>query len=109
LTGLGTVGTLLDSLLGAVLQASVVDRRSGKIVEGAGGVKVLTRPGRGGSQSVVDARPGSSSSTGKGNEKADLHESRVINSGRDVLDNNQINLLMASIVSGLGVLAGTLI
>ncbi|KAK5048905.1 hypothetical protein LTR84_005325 [Exophiala bonariae] len=111
LTGLGTVGTLLDSLLGAVLQASVVDRRSGKIVEGAGGVKVLTRSGRGGSQGAAVARPagGGSSSTGKGKEKADLHESRVINSGRDVLDNNQINLLMASIVSGLGVFAGTLL
>lgn len=102
LTGLGTVGTLLDSLLGAVLQASVVDRRSGKIVEGAGGVKVLTRSSRGASQSSADG-----GSTGKG--KLDPHESRVISSGRDILDNNQINLLMASIVSGLGVLVGTLL
>lgn len=102
LTGLGTVGTLLDSLLGAVLQASVVDRRSGKIVEGAGGVKVLTRSSRGASQSSADG-----GSTGKG--KSDPHESRVISSGRDILDNNQINLLMASVVSGLGVLVGTLL
>lgn len=100
LTVLGSVGTLLDSFLGAVLQASVIDRRSGKIVEGAGGVKVLTKPTRRPSQSVADS---------PGNTKVDLHESRVINSGNDILDNNQINLLMACLVSGLGVFAGTLI
>lgn len=108
LTVLGTVGTLLDSLLGAVLQASVIDRRSGKIVEGAGGVKVLTKPLRRSSQSAPDS-PGKRRRSVDGKDVSDLHESRVINSGHDILDNNQINLLMASVLSGLGVLAGTLI
>lgn len=39
-TGWGGLGSLLDSLLGGLLQASVVDKRSGKVVEGIGGQKV---------------------------------------------------------------------
>ena len=37
---MGTFGSLLDSALGGWLQASVVDVRTGKVVEGAGGQKV---------------------------------------------------------------------
>lgn len=37
----GALGSVLDSLLGGWLQQSVVDTRSGRIVEGAGGKKVL--------------------------------------------------------------------
>lgn len=36
----GLVGSALDSVLGGLLQASVVDKRSGKVVEGSGGRKV---------------------------------------------------------------------
>lgn len=36
----GLLGSVLDSVLGGLFQASVVDRRSGKIVEGSGGRKV---------------------------------------------------------------------
>lgn len=39
-TGWGTLGSLLDSVLGGLLQASVVDKRTGKVVEGTGGRKV---------------------------------------------------------------------
>ncbi|KIW97938.1 uncharacterized protein Z519_01522 [Cladophialophora bantiana CBS 173.52] len=99
LTGLGTIGTLLDSLLGATLQASVIDRRSGKIVEGPGGVKVLTRP-----KSTAPAQ-----FQGHGRRFSGEESSRVINSGNDILDNNQINLLMASIMSMSGMVAGSLL
>jgi uncharacterized protein (TIGR00297 family) len=36
----GALGSVLDSVLGGLLQASVVDKRSGKVVEGSGGRKV---------------------------------------------------------------------
>ena len=36
----GCLGSVVDSLLGGWLQASVVDVRSGKVVEGSGGRKV---------------------------------------------------------------------
>lgn len=39
----GLLGSVLDSMLGGLLQASVIDRRSGKIVEGSGGRKVSLR------------------------------------------------------------------
>ena len=39
-TAWGGLGSLLDSVLGALLQESVVDVRTGKIVEGRGGQKV---------------------------------------------------------------------
>lgn len=37
----GALGSILDSVLGALLQASVVDKRTGRVVEGTGGRRVL--------------------------------------------------------------------
>lgn len=40
----GSLGSLVDSALGGWLQASVVDARTGKVVEGSGGKKASTHP-----------------------------------------------------------------
>ncbi|KAL8712938.1 MAG: hypothetical protein Q9220_002796 [cf. Caloplaca sp. 1 TL-2023] len=70
----GGMGSLLDSALGGWFQASVVDARSGKVIEGNGGKQVLL--------------------TGK-HIKKDGNGSRRIESGIAFLDNNAVNVLMA--------------
>lgn len=42
MTAWGALGSVLDSVLGSLLQASVVDKTTGKVVEGNGGRKVST-------------------------------------------------------------------
>lgn len=67
---MGVFGSVLDSFLGATVQATVTDRGSGKVVEGPGGqrVKVL-----------------------EGGSRVQL--------GRDILTNNGVNLAMALLTS----------
>ncbi|KAG5928603.1 hypothetical protein E4U42_000317 [Claviceps africana] len=78
----GTLGSVLDSVLGALFQRSVRDVRSGKIVEGEGGDRVLVTPG-----------------SARGRDAADRAPSRAVESGWDLLDNNDVNFLMASTMS----------
>jgi uncharacterized membrane protein len=160
----GGLGSLVDSVLGGLLQASVVDIRTGKVVEGEGGKRVLTHPSGPSSlyfSKVADLRQNllhseeskdrvertsrmiheeevpvirsmvtgriiegeGTGDVGYTDEKG-LRErvkgagsnfdskgharrpSRLIESGREILDNNQVNFLMALIMS-LGGMAVT--
>ncbi|KAL8673939.1 MAG: hypothetical protein Q9168_001634 [Polycauliona sp. 1 TL-2023] len=74
----GGLGSLLDSALGGWLQESVIDVRSGKVIEGIGGKKVLLQGSH---------------------IKKDGNGSRRVESGLSLLDNNAVNLLMAATMS----------
>jgi uncharacterized membrane protein len=128
LTAAGFSGTLLDSLLGALFQASVIDVHSGKVVEGEGGRRVLVHsihplhlPKTGvcskvsnlaeGKNGIAKASGADTAASFKapetmlktgtsGNTVVDTqHESRKIEVGSDLLDNNAVNILMAGMVS----------
>ena len=43
----GGLGSVLDSVLGGLFQASVIDSRTGKVIEGTGGKKVSIYGGLG--------------------------------------------------------------
>ncbi|OJJ51140.1 hypothetical protein ASPZODRAFT_127162 [Penicilliopsis zonata CBS 506.65] len=120
----GTLGSLLDSVLGGLLQASVVDKRSGKIVEGSGGKKVLIHPSSTKAAGTADVTStatatqlrateaiantaalkgsritGTSAAGQPARPHEEAHESRRVESGADLLDNNGVNVLMAAIMS----------
>ncbi|THX71484.1 hypothetical protein D6D04_09488 [Aureobasidium pullulans] len=73
LTAAGFSGTLLDSLLGALVQATVEDKSSGRVVEGDNGKRVKVT--QGGSR---------------------------VQRGMDLLNNNGVNFAMATTVAAVG-------
>ncbi|KAJ9421801.1 integral membrane protein DUF92-domain-containing protein [Fusarium oxysporum] len=121
----GALGSVLDSFLGGLFQRSVRDVRSGKIVEGEGGNRVLV------AESATDAAAHSNVKTeamqSEAKEKlggsaivddddahagvydhkdkhrkssfGDQRPSRAIENGWDLLDNNDVNFLMAVTMS----------
>lgn len=129
MTAIGAAGSLLDSLLGALFQASVVDTRTGKIIEGDGGKKVIvtsaaplylkqraTDHGNIGSGEGAGAEAASATTeelrkrhTADATKKAqdggdgEKHGSRKVEVGSDILSNNDVNLLMAATMSAVGV------
>lgn len=70
LIGSGLAGSIIDSVLGAHLQATVTDRGTGKVVEGPGGQRVKVLPG-----------------------------GTRIQIGWDILTNNGVNFVMAATAS----------
>lgn len=117
----GALGSVVDSFLGGLLQRSVRDVGSGKIVAGEGGERVLVSAAAGGStrrgKGAATAQPskGSAASGRRGEGGAadgdsarnkqrrrsvgKERPSRVVECGWDVLDNNDVNFLMASMMS----------
>lgn len=125
----GLLGSVFDSVLGGLFQRSVKDVRSGKIVEGEGGNRVLVAESpeakaahnkktaikaailRGEGDAVTEEMKGSAiadddeedvyDATNKHRKASfgDEKPSRVVESGWDLLDNNDVNFLMAVAMS----------
>lgn len=126
LTVWGFLGSVLDSFLGGIFQRSVRDVRTGKIVEGEGGERVLVSAVAGqttkrGEAKAAVAKTGSAVAEGEGvsgdkydaknkhrrSSFGDERPTRVAESGWDILDNNDVNFLMAFAMSmGAMVIAG---
>jgi uncharacterized membrane protein len=134
----GALGSVLDSLLGGWLQQSVVDTRTGRIVEGEGGKRVLvSKAGPNSMHHKKRAQIKANLMNGEGKDAVpmqpteieekldekmdgmdkydarkkfrkpsfgDEKPSRVVESGLSLLDNNEVNFLMALTMS-LGAMA----
>ena len=97
MTIIGGLGSLLDSALGGWLQESVVDARTGKVVEGVGGTKVLV-------QKSTSQTPSQKKTQAQGHGEGPV-PSRRVESGVGLLDNNAVNFLMALTMSVGGMVA----
>lgn len=116
----GALGSVVDSLLGGWFQRSVRDVRSGKIVEGEGGGRVLvSATGEVVGESLKSAKPkaGAEKTDSAVDETevsdrkydpedkhrkpsfGDAQPSRVAENGWDLLDNNDVNFIMAVLMS----------
>ncbi|PQE04751.1 integral membrane DUF92 protein [Rutstroemia sp. NJR-2017a BBW] len=130
LTIWGALGSLLDSFLGGWFQMSVVDTRTGRIVEADGGKRVIVgsdgpssihysvRAALEGKQHIegadnierfeeeLDEKMGMDprKAPRKSSFKEDRHSRKVENGYLNILDNNEVNLLMALSMS-LGAMA----
>ncbi|CCU77101.1 DUF92 domain protein [Blumeria hordei DH14] len=129
----GTMGSILDSVLGGLLQRTVVDAKSGKVIESAGGLSVdavaqmKIRPELESTEACrkdltesefsstgVSIRNSAEASQGKSGQKSKVKETklsqspgRLVTSGSlAILDNNQVNLLMAFTMSMGAMLLG---
>jgi len=121
LTGWGFLGSVVDSILGGLFQRTVRDVRSGKVVEGEGGMRVLVSPAAAEHKAATGIKAAVLSGEGKGavertdeavdeadgedrydarnkhrkSSFGDERPSRVVENGWDLLDNNDVNFLMA--------------
>ncbi|KAM0205622.1 hypothetical protein ACHAPA_007973 [Fusarium lateritium] len=133
----GALGSVLDSFLGGLFQRSVTDVRSGKIVEGEGGNRVLVTESAEDTAAhakKANAKAAATQSQGTTTEEklhgsataddddahagvynpkdkhgkssfGDQRPSRAIENGWDLLDNNDVNFLMAVVMSVGGMAA----
>ncbi|KAM0227341.1 hypothetical protein ACHAP5_012200 [Fusarium lateritium] len=133
----GALGSVLDSFLGGLFQRSVTDVRSGKIVEGEGGNRVLVTESAEDAAAhakKANAKAAAMQSQGTTTEEkqhgsaiaddddahagvynpkdkhrkssfGDQRPSRAIENGWDLLDNNDVNFLMAVVMSVGGMAA----
>jgi uncharacterized membrane protein len=133
LTLWGALGSVLDSFLGGLFQRTVKDVRSGKIVEGEGGVRVLVSATEGAKLINHESDVKAKLLSGEGQDAleqadetvvddtatrdvqpvnrydaknkhrrssfGDEQPSRVVENGWDLLDNNDVNILMAFTMS----------
>ncbi|KAL5348726.1 hypothetical protein ACLOAV_006146 [Pseudogymnoascus australis] len=100
LTIWGALGSVLDSVLGGLFQQSVKDTRTGRIVEGEGGRKVLISNADPNYKKTAEVRAAVFGHEGKKSvpaqpETDEPHPTRVAESGWAILDNNEVNFLMA--------------
>ncbi|KAF5021577.1 hypothetical protein F66182_6381 [Fusarium sp. NRRL 66182] len=117
----GALGSVLDSFLGGLFQRSVKDVRSGKIVQGEGGNRVLVaesaqdasvhstkKAGIKSGSAIADDDDDDGDADARVYDPQDKHRkpsfgderpSRVIETGWDLLDNNDVNFLMAVTMS----------
>jgi uncharacterized membrane protein len=116
----GALGSVLDSILGGLFQRSVKDVRSGKIVEGEGGQRAMVsesaeesgeskKADKKANEAVADGKPSSGRYNPKNKQRkpsfGDERPSRIVVTGMNLLDNNDVNFLMAVIMS-VGAMAG---
>lgn len=98
----GGLGSLLDSFLGGWFQASVIETRRGMVIEGAGGKKV------GPSLRMDKAYANLFEVLVHGLHSSEIKpkspESRKVESGSGLLDNNDVNVLMAVAMSLGGII-----
>lgn len=95
LTIWGALGSVVDSFLGGWFQMSVVDTRTGRIIEGTGGKRVLIDAADPTGMHHEKSTGTDASKRIKSSLKQD-HSSRIIENGYlNILDNNEVNFLMA--------------
>ncbi len=120
LTLWGLLGSVLDSVLGGLFQQTVLDTRSGKIVEGEGGLRVIIaeqpfqhihKGGVPAGSAVADDDDEDTSAATPPPDRYDAHNrhrrpsfgdsrpSRVVENGWNLLDNNDVNFIMAVTMS----------
>lgn len=100
LTIWGALGSVVDSFLGGWFQMSVVDARTGRIVEGQGGKRVLIDAGDPTGMHHEKSAASNASNKSLKSSLKQSHPSRIIENGYlNILDNNEVNFLMALTMS----------